>query len=151
MRLFEIASSKSKIPDLDSYNYGTDYKRPGDIFHKAGITLYHGTSIKNALKILKTGLQPRAAKHEEKIYHELRLRHGLENAVLPPGIKAIYTARDIREAQSWMQPVIFAFVTNNQDTLAGPQYNDAETLVLNKITPDRLKIVSGADLLYQKS
>ena len=135
--------------------YSTDGRKiwPGGIaefnptYHKAGITLYHGTSYANLPKVMRSGLQPRNTSHTATMYHDWRKltqdKPELQADKPPLDLKAVYTSPNIEEVRTYMFPVILSFVTTSEDILSNDHYQEGEILVHNKVAPDRLKMVQG--------
>lgn len=136
-------------------NYSTTGRKrwPGGIaefnptYHKAGITLYHGTTYANLPKVMRSGLQPRVAGHTAIMYHDWRSLTSNkpdQQADKPPlELKAVYTSPNIEEVKTYMFPVILSFVTTADDVLSNNHYQEGEVLVHNRVMPDRLKMVQG--------
>lgn len=136
-------------------NYSTDGRKswPGGIaefnktYHKAGITLYHGTTYDRLASIMRTGLQPRTTGHTASMYHDWRLlsqnKPELQADKPPLDLKAVYAAPDINDVKSYMFPVILSFVTTAEDILSNDHYMVGEILLHNRVTPDRLTVVKG--------
>lgn len=122
------------------------YVPAGKKFHQSGMVLYHGTHRKNLDSILQNGLVPKKNSHEVSLYHDARIVAALKGEPAPPSPpseKVIFTSEDINDIKSYLLPICFKFVTIDTDILGGSQYQEGETLVYNKISPDRLEIVYG--------
>lgn len=138
---------------VEDYSTAGRRRWPGGIsefnptYHRAGITLYHGTTYDNLPKVMRAGLQPRVAGHTAVMYHDWRSltrNKPDEQADKPPlDLKAVYTSPNIEEVKTYMFPVILSFVTTESDTLSNDHYQEGEILVHNRVMPDRLKMVQG--------
>jgi hypothetical protein len=129
----------------------------------AGTTVYHGTAMKYAQQIVKTGgLKPRPNKYEEVVGRnygqEWTDEHSKKQTI------ALFVATDLKTAADFgsygasfssgtyfREVVVFAFEILPTDIVKGPEEGfvateKTELLIQNTITPDRLRIVYPKDM-----